>query len=129
MMMRLEAIVRYSSQRHCVSSTPDPAASQTGWAVKMQAPYVAKSEVVIRRLAYVAGLAGPLAALPQAISIWMTHKADGVSFWSALGLTVVAAIWLAYGVVLRQRPLVVSSLLWLMLDLGIVSGVWRYGHF
>jgi uncharacterized protein with PQ loop repeat len=94
----------------------------------MQMSCVAKSEVLVRRLAYFAGLAGPLTALPQAVSIWMSHQATGVSFWSATGFSAVAVIWLTYGVVLREGPIVISSLLWLVLDLAIVFGVWRYGH-
>ena len=85
-------------------------------------------EVFIRKLAYLVGFLGPLAALPQAISIWMTHQAAGVSFWSAAGITAVAGVWLAYGVVLRQGPIVLSSAFWMILDLAIVSGVWRYGR-
>jgi len=86
-----------------------------------------KAELLVRRLAYVAGLVGPLTALPQALSIWASHQAAGVSFWSALGFTGVAGIWLAYGIILRQGPIVLSSLLWVIFDLAIVSGVLRYG--
>lgn len=87
-----------------------------------------RAEDLVRRLAYVAGLIGPLTALPQAVSIWASHQAAGVSFWSALGFTAVAAIWLAYGIVLRQGPIVLSSLLWVVFDVAIVSGVLRYGN-
>ncbi len=88
---------------------------------------VSKTEILVHRLAYLAGLAGPFTALPQVISIWTSHQAAGVSFWSSLGFTTVASIWLAYGVVIRQGPLVLSSILWIILDLAIVSGVLRYG--
>ena len=86
-----------------------------------------KRELVIRRLAYLVGLVGPFAALPQVFSIWMYHQAAGVSFWSSLGITAIAVFWLAYGTILRDGPIVLSSLLWTILDLAIVSGVLRYG--
>lgn len=86
-----------------------------------------RAEVLVRRLAYIAGLVGPLTALPQAVSIWASHQAAGVSFWSALGFTAVAGVWLVYGILLRQGPIVLSSLLWMVFDLAIVSGVVRYG--
>jgi len=86
-----------------------------------------RTQSVVRRLAYVAGLAGPFTALPQAVYIWTSHQAAGVSFWSSVGFTAVAGIWLAYGIVLRQGPIVLSSSLWVLLDLAIVSGVLRYG--
>jgi len=73
------------------------------------------------------GLVGPLAALPQVLSIWTQHQAAGVSFWSSLGITAIAIFWLAYGIILRDGPIVVSSFLWMILDLAIVSGVLRYG--
>jgi len=90
--------------------------------------YVSRTELRVRRLAYVTGLVGPFTALPQAVSIWTSHQAAGVSFWSAAGFAAVAGIWLAYGIVFRQGPVVISSLLWVILDLAIVSGVWRYGR-
>jgi len=51
----------------------------------------------------------------------------GVSLCPAVGFTAVAGIWLAYGIVLRQGPIVLSSILWVILDLVIVSGVLRFG--
>ena len=90
-------------------------------------PSAARTEMLVRRLAYIAGLVGPLTALPQAMSIWLSHQATGVSFWSAVGFTGVATIWLAYGILLRQGPIVLSSLLWVIFDLAIVSGVLRFG--
>ena len=86
-----------------------------------------RSKDVVRRLAYIVGFAGPFTALPQVLSIWTYHQATGVSFWSALGITAIAVFWLAYGVILRDGPIVFSSLLWTILDLAIVSGVLRYG--
>jgi uncharacterized protein with PQ loop repeat len=89
--------------------------------------HACRSEIVVRRLAYIVSLAGPLAALPQVLSIWTYHQAAGVSFWSSLGVTAIAVFWLAYGVILRDGPIVLSSGLWMILDLAIVSGVLRYG--
>jgi uncharacterized protein with PQ loop repeat len=89
--------------------------------------HACRSEIVVRRLAYFVSLAGPLTALPQVLSIWTHHQATGVSFWSSLGITAIAVFWLAYGVILRDGPIMFSSLLWTVLDLAIVSGVLRYG--
>jgi uncharacterized protein with PQ loop repeat len=91
-------------------------------------PCTVRVEMLVRRLAYIVGRVGPLTALPQAVSIWVSHQAAGVSFCSAVGFTAVAAIWLAYGIVLRQGPIVLSSSLWVVFDLAIVSGVLRYGQ-
>jgi len=93
----------------------------------MQVQCDSRAESVVRRMAYIAGLIGPFTALPQAVCIWITHQAAGVSLFSSVGFTAVASIWLAYGIVLRQGPIVLSSLLWVILDLGIVAGVLRYG--
>ena len=86
-----------------------------------------RSKEAVRRLAYLVGIAGPFTALPQVLSIWTYHQAAGVSFWSSLGITAIAVFWLAYGVILRDGPIMFSSLLWTVLDLAIVSGVMRYG--
>ena len=86
-----------------------------------------KPDVFIRRLAYLVGLAGPFTTVPQVCSIWMRHQATGISFWSSLGVSAIAAFWLTYGVMVREGPIVLSSILWLILDLVIVAGVIRYG--
>ena len=93
----------------------------------MQMRCDSRAESVVRRMAYAAGLIGPFTALPQAVYIWTSHQAAGVSLCSAVGFTAVAGIWLAYGIVLRQGPIVLSSMLWVILDLVIVSGVLRFG--
>ena len=89
--------------------------------------HASRIEWVVRRAAYFVGLVGPLTALPQVLSIWTYHQAAGVSLLSSLGITAIAAFWLAYGVVLRDGPIMISSFLWTVLDLAIVSGVLRYG--
>lgn len=83
----------------------------------------------VRQVAYVAGLLGPFTALPQVATVWVFHQTSGVSLASEAGFTALAAIWLVYGAVLREGPIVLSSLLWVILDLAIVCGVLRYGHF
>ena len=81
----------------------------------------------VRRLAYIAGFAGPFTAIPQVMAVWTTHQAAGVSLVSQVGFLALAVIWLLYGAVVRDRPIVISSALWVILDLAIVSGILRYG--
>jgi len=86
-----------------------------------------RSKVVVRKLGYMVGLVGPFTALPQVLNIWTCHQAGGISLWSSVGVSVIATFWLAYGIILRDGPIVISSLLWVILDSAIVSGVLRYG--
>jgi MtN3 and saliva related transmembrane protein len=64
---------------------------------------------IITILGYLAALASMASFVPQAWKIIRSHETKGISAGMYL-LTVSAfALWLAYGVLLRQWPLVVSN--------------------
>ena len=63
---------------------------------------------------------GPMMTLPQIIKIIVEKSSSGVSLltWSMYGL--LAIPWLAYGIVHKEKPIIVSSALALILDVSIV---------
>ena len=87
-----------------------------------------KFERPVRKLAYVAGLLGPLSAIPQVVVVWSSHQTSGVSLVSQVLCLMLAMVWLAYGSVVRDRPIFISSCLWVILDLAIITGVLRNAH-
>lgn len=61
--------------------------------------------------------------LPQIYEVWVNHQTAGVSLLT-WGMYIVAAfIWLLYGLQLKDKPLVISSFLWVVTEAAVVTGV------
>ena len=93
-------------------------------------PVLLKSDKLVKItdfLIYFGGVFGPLATLPQLIEIWVYQNASGVSIvsWSAYLLG--AMFWLFYGLVHKEKPIIFSYGVWVILDILIIIGVIIYG--
>ena len=65
----------------------------------------------------------PLATIPQIIGIWFRHNTAGVSLATWLFYTLTSGIWLAYGIIKKDKPLIVSGLLWSTSQAIVVLGL------
>jgi len=52
---------------------------------------------------------GPFSAIPQVVEIWLGKNATGVSVTSWLLYIVLAIIWLFYGIVHKEKPIIINS--------------------
>lgn len=78
------------------------------------------------RLALTAGMIGPLSAIPQLYLIISTRSAQGVSMITWVWAFVSSFIWLIYGLVHREKAIVIPGLLWLVLEVAIVLAIVAY---
>lgn len=81
---------------------------------------------LIRRSVLTIAVIEPAMTLPQIYEIWVKHQAEGVSSitW---GLYICAAgIWLLYGIQLKDKPLIVSSSLWIVTEAAVLIGTLLY---
>lgn len=81
---------------------------------------------IIDRVVLFTGLIGPIASVPQAIEIYSMQDAQGVSLftWVFFILTQVAA--LIYSMVHRLTPLIISNILWIVIEVVVVVGILLY---
>jgi uncharacterized protein with PQ loop repeat len=70
---------------------------------------------------------GPFMALPQLIKIWNLKSAFGVSIisWSAFFL--ISVFWISYGILHKEKQIIISSTLWSLVQLLVVIGIVLYG--
>ena len=68
----------------------------------------------------------PLTALPQVYQIYHTHNVSGISLWTWLGFMALGLIFLAYGILHKIKPFIVTQVLWFIMDLLIVVGTLVY---
>ncbi len=81
---------------------------------------------LIKRSVLAIAVIEPLMTLPQVYEIWVMKRAEGVSglTW---GLYLIAAvIWLLYGLQLKDKPIIISSVLWLFFEAAVVIGTLMY---
>ncbi|PIR03991.1 MAG: hypothetical protein COV59_02295 [Candidatus Magasanikbacteria bacterium CG11_big_fil_rev_8_21_14_0_20_39_34] len=81
----------------------------------------------IDRAIYFVGFFGPIMTLPQLSKIWLEKNAEGVSAVSWGAYIIVAIFWVLYGLIHKEKPLVVISLVWIVLEFMIVTGTLMYG--
>jgi len=79
------------------------------------------------KLTFVVGVIGPFTVLPQIYSIFSTKSAAGVSLATWLLIFIVTFPWILYGLAHKEKSIIVSFILWEIVNLGVVIGVLLYG--
>ena len=65
--------------------------------------------------------------VPQVVKTWKTHSTDDISLGMFLVLVFGTVLWVAYGMLLKDPPLVVGNGITLMLAGTILAFKLRYG--
>lgn len=92
-------------------------------------PYPAKSASLrfLDKIIFVAGVAGPLATIPQIMSIYSTHSAGNVSALTFGAYAAFNVIWIIYGFAHKEQPIIVTYCLWLIVNILVFVGALAYG--
>ncbi|MBW2990411.1 hypothetical protein KY348_01765 [Candidatus Woesearchaeota archaeon] len=69
----------------------------------------------------------PLMALPQVIKIWFEKNAVGVSAFSWGAFIFFGIFWLIYGILHKEKPIIITNIIWIVLEALIVIGTLLYG--
>lgn len=77
----------------------------------------------VKRGVLVVAVAEPLSTFPQIYEIWIRHKSEGVSVLSWSLFAIAALIWLLYGLKIKDKPVIISSALWIITEIAVVLGV------
>ncbi len=64
--------------------------------------------------------------LDQVRIIWVEHNASGVSFLSWVFYTASASVWLCYGLLHRDKVIMITNCAWVLFSLFIVIGIAIY---
>lgn len=80
----------------------------------------------IDALMSVAAIAHPLMALPQVVLIYSTKQVAGLSLFMWVAWLVLGLVFLAYGLAHRLKPYILMQVLWVVIDLLVISGILMY---
>ncbi len=65
--------------------------------------------------------------IPQALTIWVSHRAAGISILSWGAYLISALVWLWYGLQKRDKNIYLPCMGWIMLDSAVIVGALVYG--
>ncbi len=77
-------------------------------------------------LGLVAGTLTSIAAVPQLIKTLRTRHTRDISIWQPLLLAVGVALWLVYGILIRDTPLIVANIVPLICNVMLTILKLRY---
>jgi uncharacterized protein with PQ loop repeat len=82
---------------------------------------------LVDRSMIVAVVIGLIMTFPQVLLVWTAKTAAGLSLASWVTYLFTNMLWIVYGVVHRDRLIMVSSLLFVLMQFFIVTGIIFYG--
>ncbi len=83
--------------------------------------------VALDHITFVAGIVGPFTVIPQVYEIFSTHQAGSVSATSWILMTIVTFPWIFYGIAHKDKAIIVSFILWEVVNVMVVVGALMYG--
>jgi MtN3 and saliva related transmembrane protein len=78
-------------------------------------------------LGFAAGLLTTIAFIPQVAKIWATKSAKDVSLHTFVTFTLGVALWLAYGIVKQEPPIILWNAVTLVLAGAILGMKLKFG--
>lgn len=91
-------------------------------------PYPSKNKWIslLDRLLIAVAVAGPLTTLPQIFKIFIEKTALGVSLVTWIMFMLIAIPWLVYGIVHKEKPIIIAYVLNLLVNTVVVVGILIY---
>jgi len=90
-------------------------------------PHPDKLRSLVDKSVYLAGFFGLAMTIPQITKIWIEKNAAGVSVITWASYLVIGAAMISYGVVHKEKPLIITYILWEIFYVFIVVGALIYG--
>lgn len=82
----------------------------------------------VNRGVYAASVLGIASVLPQILKIWVDRETNGVSITTWIGFTIGSFFWLFYGIIHKQKPIILTNMLGIFANLSIIVGMLLFGH-
>ncbi len=90
-------------------------------------PHPDKWKNLMDRLIYLAAIGTPIMTFPQILKIWVEKSAVSISIITWVAYLINAIIWLIYGIMHKEKPIIVTNVLWILMDIMIIIGTLVYG--
>ncbi len=81
----------------------------------------------VDRTTYLVAIIEPIITIPQVYAIWSTRNASGVSILSWSGYWLFGLVWLYYGIIHKDKAIIIYNGLYLVAEALILIGALLYG--
>lgn len=78
-------------------------------------------------LGFAAGALATASFIPQIIRIWKLKETRDISLWMYIIFTTGILLWLIYGILIKDLPVIIANAVGLMLASTVLSFKIRYG--
>lgn len=78
---------------------------------------------VIDKGVYICGILGILVIIPQINNVWIEKQTSGVSLITWVGFFVGSLFWLFYGIIHKEKPIILTNLAVIIADLAVIVGL------
>lgn len=85
-----------------------------------------KLKQAVDKSIYAFAMLGPVMTLPQIYNVWVGRDASGLSLVSWTAYTLVAVFWVFYGMLHRDKPIVVVNFCSILVNAVVVLGIFMY---
>lgn len=92
-----------------------------------QYPHPDKLKRFVDKLVYFVGVIGPVMLAPQVYKIYSSQDASSISLLSFSVFVLVNLTWLCYGILHKEKALIISYTLWAIMNSSVVVGTVLYG--
>lgn len=82
---------------------------------------------LVDRATFVAAILEPVITIPQATVIFQHHTAAGVSLSTWVGYDVLTCVWIWYGIVHKERIILMYQSLFMIVQTAVIIGGLMYG--
>jgi MtN3 and saliva related transmembrane protein len=82
---------------------------------------------MIRYLGYLAGTLTVVSFLPQVMRAWKSRQTRDLSMGMYTILITASSLWTIYGVIIHDWPVIMTNVLMITLNAGIVAAKLRFG--
>lgn len=76
---------------------------------------------------YVVAILGPVTNIPQFLKVWIYKDASGVSLISWTGFSILSVVWLVYGILHKEKPIIITNIFLIWINAAIALGAFLYG--
>ena len=90
-------------------------------------PHPNKWKNFVDKLVYVVGIISLIMTIPQVTIIWLEQNASGVSILSWMSYLLAVIVWILYGILHKEKPIIVVYTLWIIMEIFIIIGILIYG--
>jgi MtN3 and saliva related transmembrane protein len=83
---------------------------------------------VVTWIGYAAGTLTTIAFFPQVLHVWKTKRAEDLHIGTLVGFATGISLWLLYGIITRQMPVILANAVTLALQGSIIFLKLRYAR-